>query len=442
MKRNNYILIIAIIILITSTFSVYSQTIALVGGTVIDVTNFGNSHSDIIDAVVIIEGEKIIAVGSKDTIKIPEDARIINIKGKFVLPGLIDGFAALENQAYANAYLYMGVTSVAAIGVGRRGSVFNNANPGPNIYHFGWVGHVGQAEISEQELMSQIEEWAQKGTNFFMLMYGLKPEQSKLAVEKAHELGMATIGELGYTSYKDAIRYGIDAFIHSVRYSIELAPPDMQMEVAAEPFGPPARLFRIWLGRLDPEEKVVHEYAKILGSSSVALMPTLCLGCIELPFIENPWKEPIANILDPKDIHMPLDKETGKHNLESEIREEFIQQAENILRIEQKYYKAGAKYLAGSGTDVFGTMPGISLHQELELLTKIGLSEREAIAAATNNFAEVFKWKELGQLKAGCRADIIVTDKSPLENIKNLKEIHMVLLKGKIIDRDKLLKIK
>jgi len=69
------------------------------------------------------------------------------------------------------------------------------------------------------------------------------------------------------------------------------------------------------------------------------------------------------------------------------------------------------------------------------------LSEREALAAATGNFAEIFKWKEVGQIKPGCRADIIVTDENPLQDIKNLKQISMVMLRGKIIDRDTLLQI-
>jgi len=44
-------------------------------------------------------------------------------------------------------------------------------------------------------------------------------------------------------------------------------------------------------------------------------------------------------------------------------------------------------------------MPGISLHQELELLTKIGLSKRQALAAATSNFSEIFKWKDFKIIK-------------------------------------------
>jgi len=438
MKSKLSILIITLILLMTFSFNVYSETLALVGGTIIDLSNFGNSNEDLKESIILIEGEKITVVGRKSEVEIPEDAQVIDIKGEYVLPGLIDGFAALDNQAYANAYLYMGVTSIVGIYGYRRAPLFENANPSPNIYRF---GHIGSEKVTTSEMLKQIEEWAQKGIKFLLLHYELSPEQVKFAIEKAHELGISTIGELGHTSYLEAIRYGINAFVHSIRYSIELAPPEMQKKVAEQPFGPPAREFRRWLTRLNPEDKIVGEYAKALGTSSVALMPTLAIHCIDLPELDNPWEEPIATILDSKDIHLPTVPSTGKHNLEPNIMELVIKVAENTLRIEKKYYQAKSKYLAGSGTDVFGTMPGISLHLELELLTKVGLSEREALAAATGNYAEIFKWNEIGQIKPRCRADIVVVEKNPLESIKNLKEINTVIVKGKLIDREKLLEI-
>ena len=113
--------------------------------------------------------------------------------------------------------------------------------------------------------------------------------------------------------------------------------------------------------------------------------------------------------------------------------------AENELRIEEQYQNAGARYLAGSGTDAFGTLPGISLHTELKLLTRIGLTPRQALAAATSNFGELFGWNNVGQVKAGNNADLLVLDENPLRDISNLKKIRMVILNGEILDRDRLL---
>jgi imidazolonepropionase-like amidohydrolase len=109
------------------------------------------------------------------------------------------------------------------------------------------------------------------------------------------------------------------------------------------------------------------------------------------------------------------------------------------LQIDEQYRKAGARYLAGSGADAFGTMPGISLHTELKLLTRIGLSPRQALAAATSNFGEVFGWPDVGQVKPGANADLLVLDADPTQDVTNLKKIRMVILNGEVLDRDRLL---
>jgi len=99
-------------------------------------------------------------------------------------------------------------------------------------------------------------------------------------------------------------------------------------------------------------------------------------------------------------------------------------------------------YLAASGAAVDGTMPGISLHTELEMLVRIGLSPREALAAATNNYAIQFGWDELGQIAPGRHADILVLDADPTTNIWNARRISTLVFDGNIVDRDSLLKLK
>ncbi len=85
-----------------------------------------------------------------------------------------------------------------------------------------------------------------------------------------------------------------------------------------------------------------------------------------------------------------------------------------------------------------GTMPGISLHTELELLVRLGLSPREALAAATNNYALQFGWRELGEIAPGRRADILVVDGDPTVSIWNVRRISTLLLDGNVVDRETL----
>ncbi len=432
----------------SDTPAAQSPYLVLEGGTLIDVSRFGKSEADTEGAVVVIRDGQIVAAGSRDKVKIPSKARIVNVSGKYIVPGLTDGFAALGNQAQANAYLYMGVTSIVGLAGGdaRRPPLFLNARPGPRIYRLEHVGYEwdkddNPREFSAVETRKQIDVLARAGVKVLLISFVIAPERTRQIVRRAHELGMATIGELGFTSYHEGIEAGVDAFVHTSRYSLEIASPEMHKAVANSPFGPPRTGFYRFLVGLDLEDSNLRRYAAFLASSRAALIPTLSLEYLDLPEHDNPWKEPVAAILDPKDIHLPADPLTGNREAEAEDPADAVPPgfSQQILRIEEQYRRTGAKYLAGSGTTAFGTMPGISLHTELQLLTRIGLPPRQALAASTGNFGEIYRWAKVGQVKAGYNADLLVLDENPVKDVNNLKKIRMVILNGEILDREKLL---
>ena len=436
------------------------QTLVLDGGTIIDVSNFGKSASDIKDSIVIIKNGEIVAAGPRGAIRIPSDAKVINVANKYIVPGLNDAFSTQNNQAQANAHLYMGVTSIVGLDEpdGRRGPLYLQANPSPRVYRLAVVKGYDEEKLtppattiadlrargtalSAAQLIKQVDRLSESGIKVLLLHYELSAEQVRVVARRARELHIPTIGELGFTTYYDAIKAGVNAFVHTSRYSLELAPPDLRMEVAGAPFGPPRIKYYQFLVTLNASDPAVKRYASVLASGRVGLLPTLSLFYLDLPDHKNVWNEPAAAILDPKDIHLPANPLTGnRDNRDQSVRDGFPPGvAENELRIEEQYQTAGAKYIAGSGTDAFGTLPGISLHTELELLTRVGLKPREALAAATSNFGELFGWKNVGQVKAGYNADLLVLDENPTDDIEKLKKIHMVILNGQILDRDKLL---
>ena len=112
----------------------------------------------------------------------------------------------------------------------------------------------------------------------------------------------------------------------------------------------------------------------------------------------------------------------------------------HLGEIEHAYCRAGARYLAGSGTTAFGTMPGISLHIELEQLVHACLTPRQALAAATANVGAVFQWPSVGKIEPGAFADVLVLDADPTQDIANLKRIRTLIVKGVEIDREALVR--
>jgi hypothetical protein len=187
-------------------------------------------------------------------------------------------------------------------------------------------------------------------------------------------------------------------------------------------------------------------------------MPTFSLLYLELPEHRNLWKEPAARLLDPAHMFQPSDRTNGEvvyplpywtrrlpasmqRWLEDSQRKKAEQSAMRLWRINQTIFAAFPHYLASSGASVSGTMAGISMHTELEMLVRLGLSPREALAAATNNYALQFGWNELGLIAPGRRADILVVDGDPTDNIWNARRISTLIMDGNVLARDGLLRL-
>jgi adenine deaminase len=128
--------------------------------------------------------------------------------------------------------------------------------------------------------------------------------------------------------------------------------------------------------------------------------------------------------------------------VEEGLHKKADQAAMRLWRINETIFAAYPHYLAASGAPVQGTMPGISMHTEMEMLVRLGLSPREALAAATNNYSLEFGWNELGQIAAGRRGDILVVEGNPTANIWNARNITTILMDGNVVDRPGLLTLK
>jgi len=437
MKKALFLLLIS---LVSCTSEIKKDSLLIEGATLINPSDI----TEIIEnSYVYIEGKIVISYGSleeKPSSLIAE--KNISAKGKYLMPGIIDGFATLNNQAYANAYLYKGITSIIEVDGYRRGPFYAHANPSPQLYR---LEGVGEEPTTTEEIFKRIDSLYDANYRVLLMMYALTPDQTKLVYNYAKNKGMATIGEMGMTTYKEGMEIGIDAFVHTTRYSLDVAPRPMANAVAHEPFSndleSPKWKYYAYLTQLQKGDSLLEVHAKNLAASNSFIMPTMSLSYLDLPDSKNPWLDPVAVILDSKDINRPADKITGKHNIDSveQVAYTNLITTETTV-IEPAYYKAGAKYLSGSATDVWGTMPGISLHTELMLLhTKAGLSIEEVLAATTSNFNKAFGWK-IGSIQPGFEADLLLLNKNPLEDLSNLNTIDKLFVDGVELNPEELLK--
>ena len=101
-----------------------------------------------------------------------------------------------------------------------------------------------------------------------------------------------------------------------------------------------------------------------------------------------------------------------------------------------EFYKKGGKLLSGTDALVPSTLPGISLHEELEELVDAGLTPFEALKISTTNTYEFLgESDKAGTIEPGKIANLVLLDKNPLENISNSKTIQGILIQGKWISK-------
>jgi hypothetical protein len=453
--------------------------LVLAGGTVVDVSNWGHSARDLRDAVVVIEDGKVAEVGPRSQVTIPKGARVIDCSGKFLVPGLVDGYAGMNSQTQANANLYMGVTTVVARADYERGFIDSGAHPSPHIYPIDtigvtdnwnllarqpeWVSKLREgphpAELSPQDTARQMVDTARLGTRVLLLTPHLTAANSQWIVARAHEMGLVTYGIFGATPYRVGVEAGVDALPEMDRYVLGVVPDELQRPLTDDPDGSAANTAYDYSEHVSPTDLRLRNYARFLAAHHAALMPAFSLYYVNLPGHRNLWKEPAAALLDPGRMYHPSDPATGEmmyplsnwthrlpataqHWMEEDLQKKAGLTALRFWRINQTIFADMPHYLAASGADPMGTMPGISLHTELELLVRMGLSPREALAAATNNYALQFGWNELGLIAPGRRADILVVDDDPTASIWNVRHISTIVFDGEPLDRNALLRLR
>jgi len=442
-----------------------ARDLVLEHATLVDLNKFGTSRRDVRDAVVVVHDGHVVAAGPRNQVRLPADAQHVDLSGKWIIPGLIDGFSSQLDTGQAYAQLAMGVTTISQTSDDdeRRGP-YVPASPQPHMRRLGAVlGYDGAGlgdrvrygelhdrgqRMSDEQLSADMDRQISQGVVGVMLMYPLDDAQVAAAVRHARRRGLFTIGELGHASYAKAAAAGVDAFIHTSRIELELTPPDLHEAVAQMPFlpatAPLTRRYNEFLATLDTNNAAFRAYAATLARNGTALMPTLAIATTYLPDTPNPWASKIGPLISrPSLRHLPFDEQTGRAMVPEGAPADYVTvreaRARKSIATMHAFHQAGVHFLAGSGAVAFGVLPGWGLHRELALLVQSGLSPREALAAATTNFAERFRWRDVGRIAPGYRADIVVLSADPTRDIRNAQAIEAVYLDGEKLDLGRLL---
>jgi imidazolonepropionase-like amidohydrolase len=402
-----------------------SGTLAIVGATVID----GTGSAPISDAVVVIKKGRIVSVGTRSKTKVPRHATVLDAHGKTILPGLWDMHAHFEQVEWGPIYLAAGVTTVRDCGnefefiTAVRDAIASGRGLGPRLLLAGIVDGTGPLGLGVQRVDTpeQALMWTRRyhdaGFQQMKIYSSVKLEQVKIIADEAHRLGMTVTGHVpeGLDAYQ-VIEAGQDQINH-IQYIADImrapVPPNSDRKTRVQAM--------IDIDFNSPEAQKAILFLKAHGTvvdPTMALMEFFTSTTAKPPASFEPGVTKVAPELVEQltDVGPPTERSAAGDQL-------FAKE----VAIVGALHRAGIPIVAGTDQ----TVPGHSLHREMELYVQAGFTPMEAIQAATIVPARVMKIdKEVGTLERGKRADLIVVNGDPLADIRNARNVEAVVTGG------------
>lgn len=386
---------------------------------------------------VVITGNRITSISAVSKTKLPTGIQEIDGTGKFLMPGLAEMHGHIpgkDQPEYAKNVLFMyianGVTTVRnmlgnAYHLELRELINKHEVHGPTIFAASpWLSgeNINTPEIADKIVRER------KAEGFDLLKIGsLDPETYKSMAGTAHKVNMPFGGHVpeavGLKGALEARQTSID---HYDRYVEFLVPDETRKGRSAGFFGSGI------IDLIDRER--IDEAIKITVEAGTWNVPTLSL--IEHLASEESAEEMITR---PEMRYMPRNVLDGwvKFKNDYSKRDDFQPEATAALvefrrELTKKLHDAGAGIVLGSDAPQFFNVPGFSIHHELWMMTESGLTPYEVLVTGTRNAAEYFGTpEEFGTILPGRRADLILLNSNPLEDISNVQDRAGVMVRGR-----------
>lgn len=433
--------------------SVDAATVALTHVRVVD----GTGAAPLQDQTVVVTGGKVQTVGPASTAKIPEGAKVLDLSGRSLTPGLVlmhehlfypTGRLALFNEmgwSFPRLYLACGVTSMRTAGsvepytdLNIKRLIDSGRIPGPKVHVTGPYLD-GQGAFATQfhvlkdaaDARRMVNLWADEGVTSFKAYMYIRRAELGAAIEEAHKRRIKVTGHLCAVGFREAAALGIDNLEHGIAVDTEFVPgkkPDVcppQAETVSN------------LTKLDIEGAPVREMIRDLVARKVAVTSTLAVFEAFLP--DRPPLQ--QRVLDAMTADARTAYLTSRARAAERAPSPWAAALRKEMQFELAFARAGGLLMAGTDpTGNGGALAGYGSQREVELLVEAGFTPLEAIRIATLNAAEYLGESDrIGTIAAGKTADLLVIKGDPSANIADIEKVELVFKDGVGYDPAKLI---
>src|SRR5437899_9097605 len=413
------------------------------------------------DQTLVIANGKITAMGDAASTKIPEGAKVLDLKGYAVIPGLVGmhdhmyypapggppAFSPEHAASFPRLYLAGGVTSIRTTGsvepysdLELKRAIDEGKMAGPKIHATGPYLEGGGAFTLQMHQLKDAEDarrtvefWIAQGVTSFKAYMNITPEELAAAVKAAHARGIKVTGHLCSIGFREAASLGIDDLEHGLAVDTEFyseKKPGICPEAQAAA--------REMAEKLDVGSAPVREMIRDLIAHHVAVTSTL-------PVFETlvPARAPLAKrVLDAMTPEARIAYLNRRASISDAAAQSYWPELfKKEMQFEREFVKAGGLLLAGlDPTGYGGVIAGFGDQREVELLVEAGFSPLEAIHIATANGAEFLgESSRIGTLAPGKQADLVVIHGDPAARISDLEKVEIVFKNGVGYDSAKLI---
>ena len=404
------------------------------------------------DMVIVVRKDTIAAIGTRSSVAIPKDVPVIDMQGKYVIPGLIDGHVHVQPWTL-NRFVAEGVTAVRDVH-GQLDTIMHlreqaqlNSYLSPRIYAAGAMIDGVPATYADGFAVKDgpgarkaVDRLAVLGVDYLKVYTNLDEPLLRAVLDEAKTFGLKVSAHLGSVDALTAAELGVSSIEHMSGVP-EAAKPDPKLDAAYKKgfFAGWTAFERAWSG-LDSAS--LARVAERLVGEKVTLIPTLVLH------------DTFSRLDDPalaadSALRAVPDSELVRWNVPGMVRRAGWTQddfaAFRAARANQNLFVrlfrgAGGRVVAGTDAANQMLIPGTSLHRELELLVAAGFLPSDALYSATRDAARLLGADSIGVLTVGRKADLVILGADPVLDIRNLRTVEQVMLRGHLLPSDSLRK--
>ena len=432
------VLVVAAVVVSASQLPTAGRATVIRGGTVIDVESGALQPN----SIVVIEGDRISAVGPADDVQVPAGANVIEAAGKFILPGLWDSHAHTRDYD-GDLNINHGVTSTMDMGnlmdwvLTVQEAREKQEWVGPRVYPQGMSigGKLGPhqwAASTPAEAAWSAQQNIEAGVNFLKIYSDCTPEMIEAVVRVARAAGMNVVGHLGRANAREAVLAGLNSIAHGTGIAEATAAEGFEeapfTREASFAYADPAKfddLIALMVERdVRMEPNFVNMYHGVYPQWDAFELETLRLSVRpELHYIRERY-EMYARMWH-TDFRFEYPPPPA-------LRAALGKSLANQQLFTRRFAEAGGRLLVGTD-NYYHAISGLAVWHEMELLADAGVAPLKILQAATINAAEFVNQEgNLGTIAAGKLADLIILGRNPLEDVRNIRSLETVIQHGTV----------